>query len=55
VVAAGVIVSVRAIRGKGHPLAEENPVPSRIFGPSSLITTGPEREVQKQWDELSVR
>ncbi|MCB0923347.1 MAG: carbon starvation protein A [Mycobacterium sp.] len=55
VVSAGVIVSVRAIRGRGRPLAEENPVPSRIFGPSSLIATGPEREVQKQWDELGVR
>ena len=48
------IVSVRAVRGTGRPVAEENPVPSRIFGPASLIATGPEREVQKQWDELSV-
>jgi len=55
VVAAGVIVSIRAIQGRARPPAEESAVPSRIFGPSSLITTGPEREVQKQWDELSVR
>lgn len=55
VVAAGVVVSVRAIRGRGRPLAEEPPVPSRIFGPSGLIATGPEREVQREWDELAAR
>lgn len=55
VVAAGVIVSVRAVRGRARPPAEEDPVPSRIFGPSSLVATGPEQEVQRQWDELGVR
>lgn len=55
VVTAGVVVSVRAIRGRGRPPAEEPPVPSRIFGPSGLIATGPEREVQRQWDELALR
>jgi carbon starvation protein len=28
-------------------------VPSKIFGPSSLITTSAEKEVQKQWDALA--
>ncbi len=52
VVIAGVVMSVRAIRGGGRPLAEETPVRSRIFGPSGLITTAAEKEVQKQWDAL---
>ncbi|CAM3696306.1 carbon starvation protein A [Mycobacterium frederiksbergense] len=49
---AGVIVSIRAIRGTGAPTAEDEPVPSRIFAPSGLIATSVEKEVQKQWDEL---
>lgn len=53
VVAAGVLVSVRAIRGTGRPLAEEDPVPSKIFGPASLIATPAEREVQREWDALA--
>ena len=53
VVAAGLVVSLRAIRGGGRPLAEEPPVPSKIFGPSKLFATGPEKEVQRQWDELA--
>jgi carbon starvation protein len=52
VFAAGVIVALRAIRGAGSPLSEDEPVPSRLFAPSGLITTKAEREVQKQWDAL---
>lgn len=53
VVLAGMWVAFKAIRGGSGPaLTEEHPVPSRIFGPSSLITTATEREVQKQWDAL---
>jgi carbon starvation protein len=51
VFATGVIMAVRAIRGGGTPLTEEEPVPSKIFGPSGLVTTANEREVQRQWDE----
>ena len=49
---AGVIVALRAIRGDGSPLTEDEPVPSRLFAPSGLIPTNAEREVQKQWDAL---
>jgi carbon starvation protein len=49
----GVVVALRAIRGGGSPLTEDEPVPSRLFAPSGLIPTKVEREVQKQWDELS--
>jgi carbon starvation protein len=49
---AGVMVALRAIRGGGKPLTEDEPVPSRIFAPSGLIPTHVEREVQKQWDAL---
>ncbi|MFN8033301.1 MAG: carbon starvation CstA family protein [Mycobacterium sp.] len=52
VVIAGVVMSLRAIRGGGHPVSEETPVPSKIFGPSSLFATPVEKEVQKQWDAL---
>lgn len=49
---AGVIVVIRSLQGTGKPLTEDEPVPSRIFAPSGLIPTRPEREVQKQWDAL---
>ena len=49
---AGVLVALRALRGTGRPLTEDEPVPSRIFAPSGLIPTHAEREVQKQWDAL---
>jgi carbon starvation protein len=52
VFAAGVIVALRALRGGGPPLSDDTPVPSKIFGPSSLISTTAEKEVQKQWDAL---
>ena len=52
VVAAGVIMALKAIRGGGRPLAEEEPVPSQLFAPSGLIPTQVEREVAKQWDAL---
>jgi carbon starvation protein len=50
VVIVGVVVSLRAIRGNGRPLTEEEPVPSKRFAPSGLIATAREREVQRQWD-----
>jgi carbon starvation protein len=49
---AGLVMALRALRGTGRPLTEDEPVPSRIFGPSGLIPTQVEREVQKQWDAL---
>jgi carbon starvation protein len=52
VFAAGVIMALRAIRGRGTPTTEDEPVASRIFAPSGLIPTREEREVQKQWDAL---
>jgi carbon starvation protein len=52
VVAAGVVMAIRVIRGGGSPLTEDEPVPSRLFAPSGLIPTAPEREVQRQWDAL---
>ena len=49
---AGVIMALRVLRGGGTPLTEDEPVASRIFAPSGLIPTKPEKEVQKQWDAL---
>jgi carbon starvation protein len=50
VFATGVIMALRVIRGGGTPLTEDEPVPSRLFGPAGLIPTAKEREVQRQWD-----
>jgi carbon starvation protein len=50
---AGVIMALRAIRGGGRPLTEDEPVPSKRFAPSSLIATGGERQVQREWDALA--
>jgi carbon starvation protein len=47
---AGVMVALRAIRGTGTPLAEDAPVPSRMFAPSGMLMTKAEKEVQRQWD-----
>lgn len=48
----GVIMVIRTLRGTATPTTEDEPVPSRIFGPSGLLMTKPEKEVQKQWDAL---
>ncbi|CAJ1584376.1 carbon starvation CstA family protein [[Mycobacterium] wendilense] len=52
VVIAGVVVSLQSIRGRGQPLTEDDPVPSRIFAPAGMIPTAAEKEVQQQWDAL---
>jgi carbon starvation protein len=52
---AGVVVALRAIRGGGRPLTEDDPVPSKRFAPSSLIATAAERELQRRWDASSPR
>jgi carbon starvation protein len=52
VVAAGVVMALQSIRGRGLPLAVDDPVPSRIFAPSGMIPTQAEKEVAKQWDAL---
>ena len=49
VVVAGIIVALKAARGGGRPLTEDDSVPSRLFAPSGLIPTAAEREVQRQW------
>jgi carbon starvation protein len=50
---AGVIMALKALRGQGRPLAEDDPVPSRMFAPSGMFMTDAEKEVQKQWEALS--
>ncbi|GAA1481545.1 carbon starvation CstA family protein [Gordonia sinesedis] len=53
VVLVGIWVSVKAIRAGGLPSSEEPTVPSRIFGPSGLVSTPAERDVQKEWDAIA--
>lgn len=51
VVIMAIVVALRTIRGDGTPpLSEDDPVPSKRFAPSGLISTAAEREVQRQWD-----
>ncbi len=48
----GLIMIMRVLRGGGSPLTEDETVASKLFAPSGLIPTKPEREVEKQWDAL---
>jgi carbon starvation protein len=50
VLIAGIMVSLKAIRGGGRPLTEDDPIPSKVFAPAGLIATAAEREVQRQWE-----
>ncbi|WP_233147910.1 carbon starvation CstA family protein [Mycobacterium sp. IS-836] len=52
VVIAGIIIALKAIRGSGRPLTEDDPVPSKLFAPSGLVPTPSERKVKRQWDAL---
>jgi carbon starvation protein len=52
VVAAGVVMAIRTLRGGGTPLTEDEPIASRYFAPAGLVPTAAEREVQRQWDAL---
>lgn len=52
---AGIAVALRAIRGGGRPLTEDDPVPSQRFAPAGLIPTPAERELQRQWDAQHAR
>ena len=52
---AGVFMALKSIRGQDPALAEDDPVPSRIFAPSGMVMTAAEKEVQKQWDALPRR
>ncbi|MYR04918.1 carbon starvation protein A [Gordonia sp. SID5947] len=47
----GAYICVRALRQGGMPTTEEDPVPSKIFGPRGLIATPAEKSVQREWDE----
>ncbi|MEQ6326414.1 carbon starvation CstA family protein [Mycobacterium canetti] len=48
VVVAGVIVALKTIRGRGIPLAEDDPAPSTLFAPAGLIPTAAERKLQRR-------
>jgi carbon starvation protein len=54
VVSSAVVMAVRSIRGGGRSLAVENPIPSKLFGPSHLFATPVEKEVQQQWEGLAI-
>ena len=49
VLAAATIAAVRSVRSGGSPGKEDEAVPSRRYGPSGLIPTPSEKELEKQW------
>ena len=54
VVAATVLVAVRAIRSGGLPTSEDDGTPSRIFAPASFVPTPLEREVLEEWKDAGL-
>ncbi|OBJ90225.1 carbon starvation protein CstA [Mycobacterium gordonae] len=53
VVISAILVSYRVIRGSGTPLSEDDQMNSRRFAPAGLIPTAAERNVQRQWNQVS--
>jgi carbon starvation protein len=47
---AGLCVALKAMRGGGRPLAEDDPLPSKRFAPVGMLPTAAERELQRRWD-----
>ena len=54
VVVTAIMVIFKAIRGGGISLTEDDPVPSKMFAPSGMISTAEERKVQRQWSVLAL-
>jgi carbon starvation protein len=54
VVLAAIVVIFKAIRGGGMPLSEDEPVPSKMFAPSGMVSTAEERKVLRQWSVLAL-
>jgi carbon starvation protein len=54
VVLAAIVVIFKAIRGGGIPLSEDDPVPSKMFAPSGMVSTAEERKVLRQWSVLAL-
>ncbi|MFZ1164325.1 carbon starvation CstA family protein [Mycobacterium sp.] len=54
VLLAAITALFKIIRGGGIPLTEDDPVPSRMFAPSGMISTAEERKVQRQWSVLAL-
>ncbi|WP_284229275.1 carbon starvation CstA family protein [Arenivirga flava] len=55
VIVAALITTVRALRGRAAPEAEDAPQPSRRFAPAGLIATAEERVIQREWDARGPR
>ncbi len=54
VVAASVVVMVRAVRNGGLPTSETEGVPSRIFAPAGPMATPEEKQVLAEWREAGL-
>ena len=54
VVLAAIVVIFKVIRGGGIPLTEDEPVPSKMFAPSGMVSTAEERKVLRQWSVLAL-
>jgi carbon starvation protein len=54
VVLAATMVIFKVIRGDNIPLTEDDPVPSKMFAPSGMVSTAEERKVLRQWSVLAL-
>lgn len=54
VLAAALMVSVRAVRAGSLPTSEEPDVPSRIFAPAGFVATPAEKAVLQQWADAGL-
>ncbi|WP_442908656.1 carbon starvation CstA family protein [Homoserinibacter sp. YIM 151385] len=52
VIAASLVVTVRALRGTAGEEHEDAPTPSRVFAPAGFLPTSEERRIQAEWDAL---
>ncbi|WP_157155240.1 carbon starvation CstA family protein [Diaminobutyricimonas sp. LJ205] len=52
VIAASVVVSIKAFKNGGGNNTEDAPEASRIYAPAGFIASKEERDLQKQWDAL---
>jgi len=52
VIVAAVVVTIQAVVRGGGEDSEDAPVPSRRFAPAGFIPSGPERELEKEWEPL---
>ncbi|MFC5060836.1 carbon starvation CstA family protein [Actinomycetospora atypica] len=49
VIVAAAVAAIRSLREGGRPDFEDDPVPSRLYAPSGLVSQPSEKELEKRW------